>query len=116
MSAILNQDPPALPESIAPGLRRIVEHCLEKKPDQRFQSARDLSFALQAPLASGPLAVPINEQSSRPRRPLLLIAGALAIAAISIGASRFFWPAPKEPTWTGTMMGGPEMALNARVS
>ncbi len=28
------------------GLQRIVDHCLEKEPDRRFQTARDLSFAL----------------------------------------------------------------------
>ena len=35
---------------VAPGLERIVHHCLEKKPADRFQSARDLSFALGVPL------------------------------------------------------------------
>src|SRR5674536_373905 len=28
--------------------QRIVQHCLEKKPGERFQSARDVAFALQA--------------------------------------------------------------------
>ncbi len=49
MSAILREDPPALRagrRDIALGLDRIVRHCLEKKPEQRFQSAHDLAFAL----------------------------------------------------------------------
>jgi len=51
MSAILKEDPPDLSEtnkSAPPGLQRVVDHCLEKNPEERFQSARDLAFALQA--------------------------------------------------------------------
>lgn len=49
LNAILKEDPPELETKklhVAPGLERIVHHCLEKKPADRFQSARDLSFAL----------------------------------------------------------------------
>ena len=50
MSAILRDDPPDLTmtsgSSISVGLERIVRHCLEKNPAQRFQSARDVAFAL----------------------------------------------------------------------
>src|ERR1041385_192860 len=51
MSAILNEDPPPLADSrqgIPPELQGIIHHCLEKEPEQRFQSARDLAFALRA--------------------------------------------------------------------
>lgn len=51
MTAVLKEDPPELTEinrSISPALDRIVRHCLEKNPDQRFQSARDLAFNLEA--------------------------------------------------------------------
>jgi len=37
-----------LPQSVPDGLRRIVKRCIEKKPAQRFQSARDLAFALRS--------------------------------------------------------------------
>jgi serine/threonine protein kinase len=47
MTAILREDPPELPETVAPALRQIVAHCLEKEPDRRFHSARDLAFALR---------------------------------------------------------------------
>jgi serine/threonine protein kinase/Flp pilus assembly protein TadD len=51
MSAILNEDPPGISQ-IAPGLpaalQQIVHRCLEKNPEQRFQSASDLAFALTA--------------------------------------------------------------------
>ncbi|HKZ01733.1 MAG TPA: serine/threonine-protein kinase, partial [Pyrinomonadaceae bacterium] len=51
MSAILREDPPDLSatnKSISPALDRVVNHCLEKNPEERFQSARDLAFALEA--------------------------------------------------------------------
>ena len=49
MTAILREDAAPLAGSgrpIPPALERIVSHCLEKKPEQRFQSARDLAFDL----------------------------------------------------------------------
>ena len=49
MAAIMRDDPPELPESgrnISLALDRVVRHCLEKNRDDRFQSARDIAFAL----------------------------------------------------------------------
>ena len=51
MNAVLKEDPPELLESnpnLPPGLDRVVRHCLEKNPAERFQSARDLAFDLEA--------------------------------------------------------------------
>lgn len=51
MSAILREDPPDLSETnktISPALERVVHHCLEKNPAERFHSARDLAFAIEA--------------------------------------------------------------------
>jgi serine/threonine protein kinase len=51
MSAILSEDPPELSETnrtIPPALERVVNHCLEKNPEERFNSARDLAFAIEA--------------------------------------------------------------------
>jgi eukaryotic-like serine/threonine-protein kinase len=50
MSAILKEDPPELSatgRNVLPGLERIVDHCLEKSPTQRFQSAGDVAFNLE---------------------------------------------------------------------
>ena len=49
MSAILKEEPPELSESgrsIPPALDRVVKHCLEKDRNDRFQSAKDIAFAL----------------------------------------------------------------------
>jgi Tol biopolymer transport system component/predicted Ser/Thr protein kinase len=48
MHAIVTEDPAELPDTVPDGLRRIVKRCMEKKPPQRFQSARDLAFALRS--------------------------------------------------------------------
>jgi serine/threonine-protein kinase len=50
MMAILQEEPPEITRSgkpVAPELLEIVEHCLEKSPEERFQSSRDLVFALR---------------------------------------------------------------------
>ena len=51
MNAILREDPPPLSDSgrpIPPALERLVGHCLEKEPEDRFQSSRDLAFDIGA--------------------------------------------------------------------
>lgn len=51
MSAILKEEPEEITSSnrnVSPAFERVVNHCLEKDPAARFQSARDLSFALEA--------------------------------------------------------------------
>jgi serine/threonine protein kinase len=51
MSAILKEEPVELSETarnVPPALERMVRHCLEKIPAQRFQSAGDLAFNLEA--------------------------------------------------------------------
>jgi hypothetical protein len=56
MTAILNDDPPGISQIVQttpPGLQRVVHRCLEKNPEQRFQSASDLAFALEALAESG---------------------------------------------------------------
>jgi tetratricopeptide (TPR) repeat protein len=51
MSAILHEEPPDLSEanrSVPPALENVVRHCMEKDPAIRFQSARDVVFAIEA--------------------------------------------------------------------
>jgi len=90
MTAILKEDLPELTEmnrSISPALDRIVRHCLEKNPDQRFQSARDLAFDLEAlSLASSSsvgkvVAKPTAVQRLRHFQPVI----ALLLVALAAG-------------------------------
>ncbi len=71
MNAILKEDAPELSEwgvKITPGLEKTVRRCLEKKPEQRFHSAHDLGYALEA-LSTSSGAQPesqLNTQASPP--------------------------------------------------
>jgi eukaryotic-like serine/threonine-protein kinase len=88
MNAILKEEPPDLGRStpdLPPGLERIVHHCLEKSPDERFQSARDLGFQLEALSAITAGSIPgaataVAPSPAAPRRGLL-------------GARVLLWPA-----------------------
>ena len=49
ITAVLKEDPPVVnleQASVPESVLQIVRHCLEKEPENRFQSARDLGFAL----------------------------------------------------------------------
>ncbi|HEY3349621.1 MAG TPA: protein kinase [Thermoanaerobaculia bacterium] len=51
ISAILREDPPDISttnQGVPAGLERVVAHCLEKNPEQRFHSAHDLAFDLES--------------------------------------------------------------------
>ncbi len=93
MSAILKEDPPELSESglnVIPGLDRIVRHCLEKEPGQRFQSARDLAFDLESLSSLSGAAKPVTgshqTSATKFRTPLLI-----AIPALLLVAAAAFW-------------------------
>ncbi len=84
MSAILTKEPPDLSDAggdVSPGLDRVVRHCLEKSPEQRFQSARDLAFALESAVVGSGSRLTAAPQPPR-RVPLLVVLLALAVAAI----------------------------------
>jgi len=80
MAAIANEDPPEMDGSVPGGLRQIVSHCLEKSPDKRFQSARDLAFALRSLSGSGvSAATPVPAAMTRRSMAGWIAAGAAAL-------------------------------------
>jgi len=65
LSAILRDEPPEMAGSsrqVPAELQRAVTHCLEKNPGERFQSARDLAFALKAVSSSGAVPSPAPDK------------------------------------------------------
>ena len=82
MSAILRDDPPPL-RDLPPGLEQIIQHCLEKNPAERFQSARDLAFHLQALSGQSSVEVRAPAVSAPPRR---LFGAGLALFAMAAAA------------------------------
>lgn len=47
-SAIMNQTPPSLPRKVPVEVRAVIERCLAKDPDQRYQRAGEVRAALEA--------------------------------------------------------------------
>jgi eukaryotic-like serine/threonine-protein kinase len=106
MTAILKEDPPELAKpDVPPGLERVMRRCLEKRAEERFQSAQDIGFALEA--VSGARSV------EKPRALLGPAAATLTAAAViggliawrlvqpqpthdpaAIGVTRFTWSVP----------------------
>src|SRR5688572_5227121 len=89
MNSILTEEPPDLAETnqkIPAVLASMVRRCVEKKPEQRFQSASDLSFALEtlSPAASGVVGKPFAAPVSSTSRYWMVPVVALAIAGIAI--------------------------------
>jgi serine/threonine protein kinase/Tol biopolymer transport system component len=104
MTAILKEEPfaadghdPWVPPSLSP----ILRHCLEKKPEKRFQSARDLAFALEtasAPSsASTPALAPMPQ--NRAVGKWLALAAIVAVAAAAGYLLRSGRTTPAGPDW-----------------
>jgi serine/threonine protein kinase/Tol biopolymer transport system component len=99
MTAILNEEPAPISQlapTTPPGLLRVINRCLEKNPDQRFQSASDLAFALEALSDSGiglgtsPHAV----SGERPSRRWMMAVGALVVVVLGAAVLTYLWMQP----------------------
>jgi serine/threonine protein kinase len=94
MTAILNADPPdfsARTGGIAPALERIVRHCLEKQPGQRFQSAHDIAFDLES--VSGISGTSVTKPASKRNRWIRPAAAILVLLLAGTALAAWFRPA-----------------------
>jgi len=92
MTAILREDPAELAElgrNIPPGLDRVVRHCLEKDPELRFQSARDLAFDLEALSGASVSGVSAAGGLRTRRWPRIGLAGIAALIAAAVVGGYF---------------------------
>ncbi len=102
ISAILHDEPTAISETVPRmplGLQRVVDRCLEKNADQRFQSASDLAFALRA-LSDASLTsteTPVQARVHRPRKRTALVAVGLGILAVAFALGYFSARPPASP-------------------
>jgi serine/threonine protein kinase len=100
MTAILNEDPPGISQitsNIPPALHRVVHRCLEKNPEQRFQSASDLAFALDA-LSDSSASSSTNATNiltGAGQRWKAIVPAAVFVLAMSIGAYFYVHRKPK---------------------
>ena len=96
MTAILKEDPPDPDRSgvvVSPGVLRTLRRCLEKRPEERFQSARDLAFALESAMeissaSGGPGAPGAPELKFAPTAPQLKLRPTYyALLGLVVGAT-----------------------------
>jgi hypothetical protein len=104
MSAILKEDPPELAttnQEISPALDHIVHHCMEKDPQQRFQSVGDIAFQLSemsgmrtssgvTAIAEAPAAQASRTVLRLPLRAWMLAAIGAAVLALIVASTWFF--------------------------
>jgi hypothetical protein len=108
MTAILKEDPKELltvRADLPPALDRIIRHCLEKNPAERFQSARDVAFALDALSGSAgsgasaigvaPAAVSEERRGSSTRERIAWAVAAAGLVAVAAAAA--LWPEAPPP-------------------
>jgi TolB-like protein/Flp pilus assembly protein TadD len=91
MTAILREEPADLSEtnrSVSAGLEHVVRHCLEKEPESRFQSARDVAFDLEAlpDVSSARPAAPMSPAGVWVHRNRRSLAGTALVLAALAGA------------------------------
>src|SRR6185295_16851349 len=92
LNAILHDDPPPLDGTVAvvpPTVERMVRRCIEKEPDARFQSARDLAFALDnsvgtATATTTPVSAPPTHRALRVREATTFALAAAIIAGLGV--------------------------------
>jgi len=86
--SILHDDPPPLPPSVPAGVAQVVQRCLAKDPEQRFQSARDVAFALEALRGTGSStpAEAFPPLGARRRRVLRLLGWLAPALLLALGA------------------------------
>ena len=117
LHAILKEHPPdlaSLRDDVSPALDRVVRRCLEKAPDRRFQSARDVVFALETLADSSERRVSTAVSALRPRRTWRWTAAVVTVVVLAGGAA-VWWTVqgddPVPPSADGAAPAEPRLLL-----
>jgi eukaryotic-like serine/threonine-protein kinase len=97
ITAVLKEDPPELAGSgrqVPPDVDRVITHCVEKRPEERFQSARDLAFALRTIASTTGTFQAVAKTPEQKWRTPIRVAGVLVV--LLLGAV-FFWLWTRQP-------------------
>ena len=115
IAAVLKEEPPELTQSgrnVSPALDHIVRHCLEKDRENRFQTAKDVAFALSeassptTTVTSGSYVIP------PPRRgPGKAIGFIAAFVAVFAAAALLLWHRPKPGASSAAASGATRIAV-----
>ncbi|MFN7935904.1 MAG: protein kinase [Bryobacteraceae bacterium] len=119
MNAILKEDAADLPESVPPGLRRVVARCMEKEPGSRFQSAKDLAFALRDQTGGSPSSSTVVAAIPAVRGGRRWMVAAAALGGILAGGAFTLWMAGGEdvdPVVISTFVADPAGEQNPEFS
>ena len=104
MTAVLREEPPAANlqnAAIPSAYQEIIRHCVEKEPDNRFQSSKDLAFALHSLSGSGPVQFLPHESRTHKKSGIAwLLAGVMALALVIVLAASFLQAPPPHPVYT----------------
>jgi len=93
IAAILDAEPAPLlgaGKNLPVEIGRVINHCLQKKPDERYQSARDLAFDLKAILTGKTITAPLPKSLNRRNR-LAIRFGVVALVILLLVAAWLFW-------------------------
>jgi serine/threonine protein kinase len=104
MTAVLREEPANTTlenAAVPPGYQDIIQHCLEKDPQNRFQSAKDLAFALQTLSASSPVRVSPSSKTKRIRNRALpwALAAVLAVAIALLATAQLLRTTAPPPSY-----------------
>jgi len=102
MTAVLREEPETAnleQAKIPTAYQDIVRHCLEKEPENRFQSAKDLAFALQTISGSGSVKTRGGAGASRRPQMAWAVAAVMTIAAALLLVGRWIQASTSAPTY-----------------